>query len=217
MRYRFHILRSDEHQRFPVAFGFNNDPDTLRRQQYVPTMTHTFMVPAEYIQDDGSLVLTVFNLYEPPPREMGTGALHFEDDGMELLYRAGSFEMNFLRAVLVTWIKLAFLAALAICCATFLNFPVALLTACTLFLAGSLGPYLAEALPLWYAKPTRAVDWSNIPDVVVWLTQTITRAIAQVLVFTLSGFGEYKPTQNLVEGKLIPWSAVLAAEASGLV
>ena len=37
----------------------------------------------------------------------------------------------------------------------------------------------------------------------------MTRAIASGVVFLLSSFGEYRPTQNLVEGKLIAWPAVL--------
>ena len=34
-------------------------------------------------------------------------------------------------------------------------------------------------------------------------------SLAHVIVSLLKGFGEYKPAQNLVEGKLIPWSDVL--------
>ena len=37
------------------------------------------------------------------------------------------------------------------------------------------------------------------------------RGIAQGLVFMLHSFGEYNPTQSLVEGRLIGWRAVTRA------
>ncbi|MHC5023566.1 MAG: ABC transporter permease subunit, partial [Planctomycetota bacterium] len=208
LRYRFHILRDDEHETFRARFLFNERAELAFDSEFVPTMTHTLQVPSQYIRDDGTLLVTIVNPQSPPPDRPGVGAINFEVDDFELLYKVANFEGNFLRAVLVTWIKLAFLAALAICCATFLSFPVACLAAFTIFIAATLGPFLAESLEIYFPPRTENVDWSQPAMILQWALQSVTRWIAQLLVFTLSGFGEYRPGASLVEGRLIPWRAV---------
>jgi hypothetical protein len=116
--------------------------------------------------------------------------------------------MNFLRAILLTWVKLAFLAMLGICCATFLSFPVACLMSFTIFAAGSLGPFLAMSLEQYYPPAFDSVDWSNIGMVIQWAFRSFIRFIAQSIVFLLEGFGALRPTRALVEGRLIPWAQV---------
>lgn len=214
LRYRFHILRDDEHQTFPVAFIFNDRPDTLVRRQYVPTVTHILPIGTDLIGDDGTMSVTVANLNPSPPGKPGLGALNFEEDDFELLYKVGSFEANFFRAVLMTWVKLAFLAMLGIACSTLLSFPVACMLSFTIFIGGTLGPFLALSLQEYYPPLASQLDWSNIGMVIRWAAQSVIRAIAQGLVFLLHSFGEYRPTQSLVEGRLIPWTSVAGVTLS---
>lgn len=212
LRYRFHILGDDEHKTFKAGFEFLDDqnrPIARQPSTYVPTMTHSFPIGSHLIQDDGTLRVKLYNLYDPGQRTEGlVGALNFDEEDFELLYKVAGFEGNFFRALLMMWIKLAFLAALGISCATFLSFPVACLLSFTVFLGGMLGPYLAEALQWYYPPETQTMDWSNVGLVLQFIFETCTRAIANFIVFLLSSFGEYRPTQNLVEGRLIEWSAV---------
>ncbi|MCH8342947.1 MAG: ABC transporter permease [Planctomycetes bacterium] len=214
LRYRFHILRDDEHQTFPVAFTFNDRPDTLVRRQYVPTVTHILPIGTDLIRDDGTMSVTVYNLNPPQPGRPAYGFLNFEADDFELLYKVGSFEANFFRAVLMTWVKLAFLAMLGIACSTLLSFPVACMLSFTIFLGGTLGPFLALSLHEYYPPLVSQMDWSNIGMVIRWAAQSLIRAIAQGLVFLLHSFGEYRPTQSLVEGRLIPWTSVAGVTLS---
>ncbi|MCH8164762.1 MAG: ABC transporter permease [Planctomycetes bacterium] len=214
LRYRFHILRDDEHQTFPVAFTFNDRPDTLVRRQYVPTVTHILPIGTDLIRDDGTMNIRVVNLNPSPPGKPGLGALNFEEDDFELLYKVGSFEANFFRAVLMTWVKLAFLAMLGIACSTLLSFPVACMLSFTIFIGGTLGPFLALSLHEYYPPLVSQMDWSNIGMVIRWAAQSLIRAIAQGLVFLLHSFGEYRPTQSLVEGRLIPWTSVAGVTLS---
>jgi len=213
LRYRFHIMRDDEHKTFPAVFIFNRDPNVGISRTYVPTMSHVLSIPSELIQEDGTLVVTVVNFFEPPPDSRAAGALNFEEDDLELLYRVGSFEANFFRAVFIDWVKLSFLAMLGICCATFLSFPVACLTSFTIFIAGTIGPFLAESLQEYYPPAIQTIDWGNIGLVIQWAFQSAIRFIARVIVYLLESFGEYRPTQSLIEGRLIEWSAV----ANGLL
>jgi hypothetical protein len=203
LRYRFYIMGNDDHEVFTAIFRFNDDQATDRIRNYVPTQAHVLPIGTDLIQDDGTIKLDILNAYVPP--EEGQGALNFEMDGLELLHKVANFEGNYFRAILMVWIKLAFLSALGICCATFLSFPVACLTSFTVFVAGMLGPFVADSLGS-YAMP----EWSRIPpDEILarvrWIFTWLVRSLAYVIVYMLEAFGEYQPAQNLVEGRLIPW------------
>ena len=124
------------------------------------------------------------------------------------MYKVGNFEPNFLRAVLLNWVKLAFLAMLGICCSTLLSFSVACLLSFTVFIAGSLGPFLADALGQFYPPSTSQMDWGNFGLVIKWGFMWSIKGIAEVLVYALQAFGRYSSSGHLVEGKLIPWQAV---------
>ena len=208
LRYRFHILRDDEHETFRVGFLFNDDPATAVEQQYIPTVTHVLPVGSDLIRDDGTLVVTVVNLHVPLPDQKGRGELNFEPDEFELLYKVGSFEANFARAIVLTWVKLAFLAMLGLSAATLLSFPVACLLSFTIFLAASIGPFLALSLGEYYPPDASQLDWTDLGLVIQWAFQSFIRGTAQGLVFVLHIFGEYRPTQSLVEGRLISWRMV---------
>ena len=218
LKYRFHILRDSEHETFKAAFVFLNEDEQPLGQQpstYVPTVTHSFQVPSQFIGEDGILRVGLVNMHQLTPEQRAgggqVGSLNFEEADFEVLHKVGNFEGNFFRAVLVSWVKLAFLAALGIGTATFLSFPVACLLSFTIFLSGMLGPYLAESLEYWYDPELKELDFSKPGLVIQWVFWWVTRHVADLLVFLLGAFGEYKPSQNLVEGRLIPWATVVSA------
>lgn len=226
LRYRFHILGDDEHQVFHAAFFYNLQEGETRRPDwqasYVPATTHAIPIPSDAIDADGNLTVTVRNLYVRTPEQQGLGAIvggvNFEEKDFELLYKVDTFESNFLRAMLVMWIKLAVLAALGVSCAVFLSFPVACLLTFTIFVGGMLGPFLAEALQWYYPPEGGQMDWSSPMLVTVWIFETITRQIALAIVFLLSAFGSYDPQEDLVQGRLISWGSVgLAASRLGML
>ena len=215
LRYRFHILRDDEHERFSAAFIFNDRPDMAIVVQYTPTVAHVLTIPiiwqdgTSLINPDGTLHLTVANLSQPVGSEQrGRGSLNFDEEDFELLYKVTTFEANFVRAMVMTWTKLAFLSMLALACAALLNFPVACLMAFTIFLAGTLGPFLALSLQDYYPPLVSQMDFSDVGMVIQWAFKSVIRGIAQAVVFLLQRFGEYRPTQNLVEGRVILWRNV---------
>jgi hypothetical protein len=210
LRYRFYIMENSEHDVFRAVFRFNDDPTLDRLRNYVPTQAHVFPIGSDLIRDDGTIKLDIYNAFTPPPDKPWQGAILFDEDGLELMYKVANFEGNFLRAILLMWVKLSFLSALGICCATFLSFPVACLTSFTIFIAGVMAPFVSESLAQ-YSPP----DWSSIPGdaigakirlIFTWLVNSI----AYGIVFLVGRFGEYRPTQSLVDGQLIPWASVLS-------
>lgn len=212
LRYRFFILRNDEHQTFPAMFRFNEDNNLFVQRTYVPSLAHTVTIPAQYVRDDGSLTVDIANMFQGQRIFNGRvlGEINFDPDGFELLYRVGTFEGNFVRAMLANLVKLAFLAMLGIVCGTFLNFPVACLTAFTVFIAGTMGPYVAGSLEYYGPVPWNMLEksWNNVGGIVNWFVQTTIKIVAGATVWLLESFGRVRPANALVEGRMISWGAV---------
>ena len=111
------------------------------------------------------------------------------------MWQAASFETNFLRAMLVNWVKLGFLAMLGVVTATFLSFPVAILLSFTVFVGGSASPFIAVSLGQF--RP----DGDAIA-VIRWIQYAIA-AIASGAEWLLRPFGETSPNRSVVEGRLV--------------
>src|SRR5262249_24385859 len=101
---------------------------------------HTLQLLPAVVDDKGDVELAIYNgavVRGPdgsPVIVPNPGAVSIPPDGLEINYSAGTYQMNFFRVAAVMWVKLAFLAMLAITAATFLSFPVACLVAFAIFL-----------------------------------------------------------------------------------
>ena len=149
-------------------------------------------IPASMIAEDGYLAVSFLNL------PLNDTTVIFPPDGLELLYKADTFTANFIRGVLLIWLRLIFLAVLGLLTSTFLSFPVAiLLSLCILFTATFSGfclesfDYLGENLSWIYFYTVRPI------------------------ILLLPQFDKYNPTKFLVSARLLSWS--LLAEAAGLM
>ena len=79
----------------------------------------------------------------------------------------------------------------------------------TIFVSGTLAPFLAESLEAYFPPAADKVDFGNIAHVIEWSFENVINTIANVIVWLLDGFGTLRPTDNLVNGMLVSWSAVL--------
>ena len=195
LRYLFHCGSSDTHQVHPVIFRFTKD-DSWIDVQYVPTVGAFLRIPSGVVDENGNLELELINSgfnTETQTFFPADYSLFWDKDKLEILYEVSDFEMNFLRAVLVDWFKLAFLGVLAVSTACFLSFPVACMLSFAIFIGGSIGPFLGISLSHYY--PTN-------------FAEQIVAGIAYVVHALLNRFGEIQPSQMLVEGRLIPWFEV---------
>ena len=95
----------------------------------------------------------------------------------------GGFDLNFLRVVLILLVKLGVLAALGVFFATFLNFPVACLSAFTVFVGGQMAPFLADSLTMYFPENVDDVDWQNMGQVIKWGFESAVRGLAKAMVF----------------------------------
>ncbi len=225
LRFRVHYGGEDTHETHPITFlflkngNFFEPPppevfDYFRNPSpaldYVPTMSQSIDLPWELVGDenefDGQVTIVVINGYIGDGVSMPAGmpfpdpntplSLNFDPQDLVILYTVGGFEANYFRALIVYLVKLAFIAMLGLATATVLSFPVACLLSFTIFLAATIGPFLALSLDEFQIREYWRID------------RIVIKALAQMMVFLFEPFGEYNPTKQLVDGRLIAWQGV---------
>ena len=149
-------------------------------------MIREFEVPGQVVARDGYLAVGFFN--DPANN---TVVIFPIEDGFEVLYKAGGFEANFLRAVALIFVKLVFMAALGIFAGSFLSFPVAVLLCLVVFLTGTVSGFVLESFGYLGSQIGVVYEYS-----------------LKLLVQVLPQFDQISPTGFLVAGRLIPWSMV---------
>lgn len=218
-RYEFHGLSRARAEGRPITLRYRinagaDNPSTLYRlffvigdlirseRQVTLNTTQTFELPAEVIGEDGVLHVEVWN--GNPMTGMGNPrAITISPDEFEILYVAGGYELNYLRILVVVWMKLAFIGAVAIAASTFLSFPVAcLVTMGILFVAESSG-YLVESLD-WYTAETK-----DGFDYVAFAS----RLIAVPISYAFSWYGGLDLAGSLADGRLIGWLRAIRGAA----
>jgi hypothetical protein len=162
-------------------------------------VTNSLSIEPEVIDDKGELLIEIAS--DPS----NAFAMNFPPDGLELMYRAGGYEANFFRVMSAIWVKLGFIAAVAIAAATFLNFPVACLVAVTVLFAAESAGFLKESLEVYvsYDEHTKTTNYFAV----------VVRAVAIPASLAFQSFSELKPSTNLVEGRLVSWSSLGGATA----
>lgn len=144
-----------------------------------------FEVPAAAVARDGYLAVGFYN----DPSWNQTVVLFPLEDGLEVLYKAGTFTGNFIRGVLLILCRLIFLACLGTLAGSFLSFPVAILFCLVIFLTGTVSGFVLESFDTLGEKAN--------------LIYTYT---VQGLVKLLPQFDKYHPTKFLVPARLMSWS-----------
>ena len=114
--------------------------------------------PAAVIADDGYVAVTFYNTNRNQTTVI--------PEDVELLFRAGSFTGNYIRAVLLIGFRLIFLAALGVSASTWLSFPVAFLLTGAVFCAGLINGFIIESfgslgstVSIFYSLTLRPLVW----------------------------------------------------------
>lgn len=198
LKYKISAGSNSPDQTYKLTFQFTDGAITVREVNLNQTLSLPLLTTA--IADDGVLAFRVWNS-DQTRNIVNPERLSFPiSDGLEISYSAGSYRLNFLRVMVVLWIKLAFLAMLAIAAGTFLSFPVACLVSFGCFWAAESAGFLKAALENWQTQDEQtnkilvvryAID--RVANAVSWLFQT---------------YHDLRPTQRLVDGMLLSWSEV---------
>ncbi|MBE3144399.1 MAG: hypothetical protein IMZ61_10815 [Planctomycetes bacterium] len=156
---------------------------SLERKDLIRTF-HEFAVPADAVAGDGYLALAFLNV----PLNDTVVIFPFED-GLELLYKADTFTANFIRAVLLIFVRLVFLAALAVFAGSFLSFPVAILLCLSVFTMANMSGFIGESYQVVGAQPGGLYSYCLKP-----------------LIMLLPEFDQVSPSKFLVPARLLSWS-----------
>jgi len=202
LRYKIRAAGDDPSTIYHLLFVIAGAPVPA---EAVLNSAHTIPLRAQAIDDDGVIRMQVFN-GNPITGETNPWTMRFEPGSLEVLYPAGSYEANFVRVMLMLWIKLGFVAAVAIGSSTFLSFPIAcLLTAVVLFAAETTG-FVETALKQWTFY-NREGHFDPVAAPI--------RIGAMPAVLAFRGYASIKPTASLVDGRLVSTASLL--KAIGLV
>lgn len=159
-------------------------------------------IRAELIGPEGVLVLDVRH-FNPERNGAFNSTISFRAKEMKMLFQVDSFGPNFTRAMIVVWIKLAFLAMLGLLCATFLSFPVAAVLSLLVYGAAVLSPFVLDALGGFTGR-TEGVEAA---------VKGFLATIAYVVSATLSAWAAYDPGPMIVDGLHFSWGRVLGCLA----
>ena len=153
-------------------------------------------VPVELVAEDGTLRAELVNVHPQGPQRTYRSVVSFnEEDKPLLLYRLGTFGGNLLRASVIIFCKLMFLAAVGVCASTFLGFPVACLVCMILFLAAAVSGFVLESLeliPKW-----RFID--EPLDYVGWFFRPLGLAVYRIV----PQLSKFNPVPTLVDGRAV--------------
>ncbi len=179
--------------------------DTLETHERASEM-HQFLLRAANVIKNGKIVLGVANL---DPRSRAT--IYFEGrDSIQVLYKAGTFESNYIKTLVLLLCRLAFLSALGVFFSTFVSFPVACF--CVLFFyAMCIGmPWWLEAIGAHLTISDPRIDpYGHFGPFVRGVLVPLMR-------LAFPDFSTYSGVERLIDGLYIPMRDMLQAIAHTL-
>jgi hypothetical protein len=143
---------------------------------------HEIEVSSDVIPESGNLAVVFVN------HPSNDTVVIFPKDGMEVLFKADSFTMNFVRSIILIFSRLVFLACLGILASTFLSFPVAILLCLVIFVTSSFSVFVLDSFRFLSTN--------------VGLVYTYT---LKWMVHLLPQFDKFNPTKFLVQARLLSW------------
>jgi len=152
--------------------------------------------PPGLIDEDGELRVAVFN--DPGNR----WEVRLLPEDFEVVYPVGGYEWNFARAMAVLWVKLGFVAAVAVMCSTFLSFPVAVLVGLGVVFASESAGFLSESLDQ-FSSLTREGE--------VRYDRLVSRILTMPVAWLFEQYASLRPVERLTSGRLLSWGDVGAA------
>jgi ABC-type transport system involved in multi-copper enzyme maturation permease subunit len=181
----------------------------VEQGDYASNRNHYIRIPSDFIDESGRMTVAFINFGKPDEE---TGELEYRSvlfslkDGVQILYRGGGFEMNYVRALILILCRLAFLAILGIMASTFLSFPVASLFSLTVYAFGCAAGYVSDILGkgVFATFTTEAIR--NLP-----VKSLAHRLFYEVFLYVFPNLSEFNPITSLTTGMMIEWLDVCEA------
>ena len=212
IRYKTEVSQypPDEIFRAVWRFGdpYKGTPEYTIPIRHVVGRFHTMRVPADAVAEDHTLLARFYN--QNPfegERQFGNVIEFRASDGVEVLFVVGSFEWNLVRLHILMMCKLMFLAAVSVLMVTVFSFPVACLTAFTVYVLAGAGSFLFEALDL--ASSQYVSMFSSAKEFCV---QSLIHLL-NMFHWVIPDFSRYDAVETFVAGRNVSLVWVLQATA----
>jgi ABC-type transport system involved in multi-copper enzyme maturation permease subunit len=192
---RFQVQAAENRPDQVYTMGFEIGPYPFVEQCSLKSMHVINDIPPDAIDENGELRLVAIN-GNPYTQVANPDSVFFPPGGLEVSYSVGGYQMNFVRVMVVMWVKLAFLAMLALVMGTFLSFPVACLVSVGTFFAAQSAGFLATSVEYYLSGPEKGIGWA---------IQIVAGPIAQSVSWLFATYANLRPEAKLVEGELVPW------------
>ncbi|HED54315.1 MAG TPA: hypothetical protein ENJ00_08965 [Phycisphaerales bacterium] len=178
----------------------------IKGAEYIPV--------GQLVDEDGKFAITLYNGQFAYTVQDGriTGVtvipnpsfMQIPQGGLYLSYTVGTYHANYIRAMTVLWLKLAFLAMLGIFCSTFLSFPVASMVTLGVFLMAESSGYLRVAIDNYHTL--------NDDNQIVYFKLAVS-AITYSVSWIFRIYAELSPVERLVNGEVVGFTSLLKAVA----
>lgn len=177
-------------------------------------LPHLVNIPADLIDPQGQLELRLANVNPANPQATFPTRIQFEPHrGLQIMFPVGRFEPNLLKALIMIWFRLGYLAMLGLAAGTFLSFPVAclvsLLTYTTALASGFLTQALEGYVPFVRSDGSMgawlATAWTQFTQQLsskgFWDALKIpVRMIADAFMAVVPSFSEFNPVPQISQG-----------------
>jgi hypothetical protein len=178
--------------------GPPDDPGRFVRSESVFSDSPvSFTVPASAVAPDGSITVDFVNVQLDPP----VSIVFDKSNGVTVLARAGSFEGNLARALIIILCKLSILAALGVVAGSLTSMPVATFVsfaAIVVFLFSGFIQNVAYGRGMYTEFPFRSAPIIN----------SLLRSEFKALSMMLEPVTRFNPLSQLPRGELISWRTV---------
>jgi hypothetical protein len=134
------------------------------REQTLPSRArHVFDLPADLVATANDLKVRIANRNLVPPGETRPTAITFPPgDGLVVFVHTGSFEANYVRCLLIIWLKYAFVAAVGVAAGAMFDLPSAILATLVIYAAAVGSDFFREALGAYNVAGTTA--WGRVAE-----------------------------------------------------
>ena len=177
------------------------EPRQMPQMSLSPDTFHEFEIPANMIDEKGILDIAFLNV------NRNAVLLFPVEDGVEVLYPAGGFALNFARGLGIIFCWMALLAAVGLMAASFLTFPVAAFFSVAVLAVVLSSGMLAETVAsgtIGAGNEEKGIVGHSAADVVLI---PLFRGILNVVNFATN----FSPVDSLSSGRVISWGELGAA------
>lgn len=178
---------------------------------------HVLSLPVALVDDSGTMYIEIANVNLSDPESTLNSTVSFTPgEGLQLLYRVGTFEGNLVRALLMIWLRLAYLTMLGLAAGTFLGFPVACLLSLLVFLIAQLSGFLTESLSYYAALPSDKLpawewlvtligsNWDKLMEGKIYdVLKVIVGLFGKSAVYIVPSFSEFNPVPRVSDGLIV--------------